>query len=283
MIDKAGGKTSFDVVREVKKLFNMRRVGHSGTLDPLATGLLILALGQGTKLLEYLLGMDKVYEVKAIFGSVSDTYDAEGEISVVDEEAIFTERDIEKTIEENFLGKIEQLPPKYSALKVKGKKACDIMREGGDVELKPRKVNIYGFEITDFNWPIVDFRVFCGSGTYIRSLVHDLGQKLGCGAYVKELRRTSIGDFSVDDAVSVDDLIKKSDQKVLDLEAFAGKFKNISLNDQEFEVLSHGGVLKNKKVEQKEPVMAFYKDKFVGILENAKSIDGIKFRKMIVA
>ncbi len=208
LIDKEKGRTSFDVVRDVRRKTGERRVGHGGTLDPLATGLLIVAVGKATKLLSNFLGCEKEYEVRARFGFVSDSYDAEGKIEKMSDGKI-PMNEIKKEILQNFLGKISQCPPKYSALKIKGKRAADIMRAGGDVELKPRNVLIKKFEILDYEWPEVSFRIECGSGTYVRSLVHDLGQKLGVGAYVTQLRRTKVGDFDVREAGV--DLIKIED------------------------------------------------------------------------
>ena len=210
LIDKEKGFTSFDVVRGVRQLCGVKKVGHGGTLDPLATGLLVVAVGRSsTKKLHTLLKSDKEYEVVAAFGYISDSYDADGHLTRVkyDESATFNKKNIEKIISKNFIGEIEQMPPKYSALKVKGRRACDIVRAGGKVELKSRKIRIDSFEIMDFQWPEVRFRVKCGSGTYIRSLIHDLGQSLGCGAYVKELRRTKVGEYVVEDAVKLEEIL----------------------------------------------------------------------------
>lgn len=214
LIDKEAGMTSFDVVREVRRRFGVRKVGHGGTLDPLATGLLIVAVGGATKSLGLFLGCNKEYEVVAHFGAVSDTYDREGKISEADSAfsdsfVSFKRDDIEKVAKASFLGRISQIPPKYSALKIGGRRAADIVRSGGDVTMKPRDITIFDFKLLDFNWPEAKFRVKCSSGTYIRSLVHDLGQKLGCGAYVEELRRTKVGDFDVSDAKFVSDLSEK--------------------------------------------------------------------------
>ncbi|MFH1218571.1 MAG: tRNA pseudouridine(55) synthase TruB [Candidatus Peregrinibacteria bacterium] len=201
LIDKKKGVTSFDVVREIRRKTGEKRVGHAGTLDPLATGLLIVAVGrENTRELGKFLKSDKEYVVSAKFGSVSDTYDSEGKVEECDVLKKCSRKEVEELIEREFLGEIDQVPPKYSALKVGGRKACDVMRKGGDVELTSRKVKVYKFDVIEFKWPVVTFKVACGSGTYIRSLVHDLGQKLGCGAYVAELRRTKVGDYSVEDA-----------------------------------------------------------------------------------
>lgn len=218
LIDKEKGVTSFDVVARVRRITGEKRVGHAGTLDPLATGLLIVGVGRdATKQLGNYLKMDKEYEVTAEFGAVSDTYDAEGRIIFSAEKndsdsnkgsssSTIKQEDIARIIKKKFLGHIQQIPPKYSALKIKGKRACDRMREGENIELEPREVTIDEFLIMDFSWPRVKFRVKCGSGTYVRSLIHDLGQELGCGAYVEELRRTKIGKYSVDGAVKLEKL-----------------------------------------------------------------------------
>lgn len=215
LVDKEKGWTSFDVVAKIRGVLSRGvakqgkrkrlKVGHAGTLDPLATGLLFIAVGDYTKLLKNFVGLDKEYEVEAEFGFTSDTYDAEGNLQKVDVSFEAGITDIEKIIKDKFVGEIEQIPPKYSALKINGKKAYELARSGKEFEVKSRKVVIKQFDIIDFNWPIVKFRIFCGSGTYVRSLIHDLGQELGCGAYVKGLRRTKVGDFSVEKALRFSD------------------------------------------------------------------------------
>ncbi len=274
LIDKPTGITSFDVVRDVKRSRGEKKVGHSGTLDPLATGLMLVALGEATKLLEYLIGCNKEYVVKAEFGRVSDSYDRDGQISDGDGSLTFTKEEVQESLQANFSGKISQMPPKYSALKIGGKRACDLMREGKEVELKAREVEIFESEIVAFDWPFVDIRVACGAGTYIRSLVHDLGQKLGCGAYVKELRRTKIGEFSIEEVseelISLEDLCRRC-------------FECKELGDTEWIGLQDGKVLPCESVVQKKcsegVVIAFYEGKVVGVLETANG--GVKFRKRI--
>lgn len=285
LIDKEKGFSSFDVVKKVRGLTREKHVGHAGTLDPLATGLMILAVGEGTKLLEYFVGCDKEYEVSAYFGKKSDTYDAEGEITVVDEKMYVDEEKIEEAIRENFLGEIEQVPPKYSALKIKGRRACDIVRAGGEVEMKSRKVKISRFSIREFDWPRVSFGVKCGSGTYIRSLVHDLGQKLGSGAYVTELRRTKVGNFTVDMAKSFSDFedkVLKLEKSLISLEVVGSEFKRINITDEEYETLKNGGILLNKKIDQQNAWVAYCNDYLAGVIELSSNQAGVKFRKMIV-
>ncbi|MFA7685296.1 MAG: tRNA pseudouridine(55) synthase TruB, partial [Candidatus Gracilibacteria bacterium] len=277
------------IVKTIKRLSREAHVGHAGTLDPLATGLLILALGEATKLLEYFIGSDKEYEVSACFGKESDTYDAEGKIISVDEKMFCDSEEITSVIKKKFMGEIDQMPPKYSALKVKGKRACDILRKGGDVELKARKILVSRFDLKEFDWPNVSFRVKCGSGTYIRSLIHDLGKELKCGAYVTVLRRTKVGDFSVDWAKDVsyfEEKIERIEKSLLSLELIGEKFKKIELAEDDYDGLKNGGIVVNKKFEQtgflEAPVMAYCNDLLAGVVELSKDQKGIKFRKMIV-
>lgn len=285
-IDKPKDLTSFEVVQTIRQKLALKagvkpsklKVGHSGTLDRLATGLLIVGVGEACKLLEFLLDCDKEYEVLAYFGAVSDTYDADGKITETAEKmpASSALKNLKKAISANFLGKILQVPPKFSALKIAGKRASDRVRAGEEIKLSPREVEISSFEILKFDFPLVSFRIKCSSGTYVRSLVHDLGQKIGCGAYVKELRRNMIGKFSVDTAVSLDNLFE---QKNVSMEFVAKYFELMTLNGAEFHALRDGRVLKSKKIEQGNFVMAFYENKLVGVLENANF--GVKYRKVI--
>lgn len=225
LIDKEKGVSSFFAVKKIRYLSQEKKVGHSGTLDPLATGLLIIALGKGTKMLEKLIGCDKEYEVVAKFGYVSNTYDGEGEIKASGFSGKCEKADVIETIKKFFIGEIEQIPPIYSAKKIKGVRAYNLARQGKEVILKPKKIKVDLFEIEKFLWPEVKFKIKCGSGCYIRSLIHDLGQKLKVGAYVKELRRTKISDFSIEDAYKIDELHENLEQKIISLEEMAEKFK----------------------------------------------------------
>jgi len=280
LIDKEKGMTSFDVVRDVRRATGEKRVGHAGTLDPLATGLLLVAVGEATKLLEYFVGCDKEYEVRAKFGFVSDTFDAEGRVSEANPGVVLKKEEVEFVIGNSFIGEIEQVPPKYSALKIEGKKAYELARGGKEFEMKSRKVKIDAFDVLNFDWPFVDFRVKCGSGTYIRSLVHDLGQLLGCGAYVEELRRTVVGNFSVMDSAKTNAVDKKVDQYLLSLEKMLSDFSRLELTDADFEGLKDGKVLMGKKLEQAPPVMAYFKGKLVGVVEDFNGV-GVKYAKLI--
>lgn len=202
-IDKPSGITSFDVIRQLRRKLGIRKMGHAGTLDPLATGLLIIALEGATKEISQYMNLDKTYEVLIEFGKISDTYDADGNIKDQKSEIKNIEKSELEGALKNFIGEIQQVPPAFSAIRVKGKRAYDLAREGKEVKLEPRHVTIHSIEVLDWSWPLVRLRVRCGKGTYIRSLAHDLGQQLGCGGYVKELRRTAIGPYNVTDATSI--------------------------------------------------------------------------------
>lgn len=204
-IDKPSGMTSFDVIRVLRKKLNIRKMGHAGTLDPLATGLLIIALESATKQISAYMNLPKEYEVLIEFGKISDSYDADGEIKETGNLKKVARKDFEAVLN-NFIGEIEQMPPAFSAKRINGVRAYDMARQGLKVDLKPNRIRIFSIEMLDWKWPFVSLRVKCGKGTYIRSLAHDIGAKLGCGGYVKELRRTAIGEFRVADAQKLDNI-----------------------------------------------------------------------------
>lgn len=206
LIDKPLEWTSFDVVKKVRNAIRIKKVGHAGTLDPLATGLLILCTGKKTKTIESLMAEEKEYTGSFTIGQTTPTYDLESEPSEAKGIDHITLEDLEST-RLQFLGEIEQTPPMHSAIKVGGKRLYELARKGETIEVKSRQVTISEFEITKVDFPIIHFRVVCSKGTYIRSLANDFGTNLGVGAHLSELRRTRIGDFSVDSAYKLDDLI----------------------------------------------------------------------------
>ncbi len=205
IVDKPSGMTSQDVVTVVRKAAGTRRVGHTGTLDPLATGLLLLMLGEATKLSEYLVGYDKTYEGTMHLGARSDTYDVEGRVEETDIDEL-PGIDALNEMAQDFTGEIEQIPPPYSAVKIKGKKLYEYARKGETVEAEPRPVRVDEYTLLGQEQNKATFRVRCSSGTYVRSLVHDLGAEAGCGALVEELRRTEIGDFNISEAISLEEV-----------------------------------------------------------------------------
>ena len=199
VVDKPVGLTSHDVVQIVRKGTNIRRAGHTGTLDPRASGVLVILIGPAVRLSEYVSASDKRYQAVVRLGATTDTYDAEGRVTSSSPVNI-TEEQFEQALEQ-FIGEIEQVPPPYSAVKVKGRKAYEMAREGEEVELQPRKINVYNLELLEWAPPEAVIDVYCSSGTYVRSLAHDLGEALGCGAHLVGLRRTKSGRFTLRDAV----------------------------------------------------------------------------------
>ena len=205
LVDKPLEWTSFDVVKKLKYALNLKKVGHAGTLDPLATGLLILCTGKKTKQIESFQNQGKEYEGTLVLGQTTPSYDLETEAT----EAVDISKITEQLINEatlNFKGEVEQTPPIYSAVKVNGKRAYMHARKGDDIKLRSRTVQIDRFDILNIDLPQVRFLVSCSKGTYIRSLVNDFGIKLGVGAYLSQLRRTKIGDYKVTDANTIEEL-----------------------------------------------------------------------------
>ena len=203
-IDKPYGITSMDVVRRVKRASGQRRVGHGGTLDPIATGVIPICLGQATRLMEDVVGGSKTYRACVEFGAATDTYDALGEITERRDASGVSLADIEDALTE-FIGDIQQVPPMYSALKRGGKRLYDLARAGVEVEREPRPVIVHGITLQDWSPPLLTLDVRCGKGFYMRSLAYDLGQALGCGGHMKTLARLKCGAFTVDSALSLDE------------------------------------------------------------------------------
>lgn len=206
LIDKPSGISSHVVISKLRRLTGVRRIGHSGTLDPLASGLLICAIGREyTKQLDQFLKGDKEYEAEAYLGLEMDTYDVNGKFIAYTDKPLPSLEDI-KTVLPGLLGKQEQLPPIYSAKRVHGQKSYKLARKGKTVELKTSPIAIYGLEVLSYEAPLLRLRVACSSGTYVRSLAHDLGMALGVGACLSALRRTRSGHFSVNQAQPLDSL-----------------------------------------------------------------------------
>lgn len=205
VINKPNGITSHDVVARVRRKFNMKRVGHAGTLDPLATGVIVMLLGKATKLFDKFVACDKAYTATLILGTTTHSADTEGRVLEQKPFAHIT-KDMVLDVFKKFHGKTEQVPPMVSAVKHKGKKLYELARKGIEVERKPRDVEIYKLEILDFNSPFVKFYLECSKGTYVRQLAHDVGALLGCGACICQIERTQVGRFSIRDAVSLEEL-----------------------------------------------------------------------------
>ncbi len=220
LVDKPATWTSFDVVNFVRARFNIPKVGHCGTLDPAATGLLVLVLGKFTRISNALAGVDKVYEATLKLGIETDTEDMDGKIIRESDYSAVTEEALCETVA-GFLGKSMQIPPMVSALKKDGKKLYELAREGKEIEREPRPIEIYDIKTTRIELPECDFTVHCSKGTYVRTIASDIGKKLGCGAVLSALRRTQAGKFSINDAVSIDTL-KTYEQP--ELKEFVEKF-----------------------------------------------------------
>ena len=202
LIDKPLHWTSFDAVRKIRNTIKIKKVGHAGTLDPLATGLLIICTGKFTKKINEYMAQEKEYTGSFTLGAVTPTYDKESAPQDFKDYSSVTEEKIKNTAQ-TFIGEIQQFPPIYSAIKKDGVALYELARRGEDAELQARPIKISSFEITNINMPEISFRVVCGTGTYIRSLAHDMGAALGCGAYLSELRRTRIGEHIVNDSLSI--------------------------------------------------------------------------------
>lgn len=206
LIDKPKGWTSFEVVKKVRKCVDLRKVGHAGTLDPMATGLVIVCCGKGTKTIQEIQDAAKAYEGEVTFGASTPSFDAETEIADTAPFDHITKENILKTLDDHFSGTIAQIPPMYSALKKDGEPLYKKARKGKKVERDPRDVTIYAARIISFDLPRLSFYIKCSKGTYIRSIANDLGKRLDSLAHLTALRRTAIGDFNVNDALTVDDL-----------------------------------------------------------------------------
>jgi len=205
VVDKPSGITSFDVVRKIRGRFKIKKVGHCGTLDPLATGLLVILLGKDTKLFSRFSTFDKAYKATLELGVSTTTGDCQGEVIEKRKVEKITASDIEKVFQD-FKGDIIQVPPMFSALKYHGKKLYELARQGVEVPRKERRVKIHELIICDFRLPYVDFYVHCSKGTYVRTLAQDIGKIIGCGASIVIIRRTLLGPFNIQDAVTIDKL-----------------------------------------------------------------------------
>ncbi len=237
-INKPKNMSSFDVIRFLRKKLNIRQIGHSGTLDPLASGVLQVALGQATKLLDYLKS-DKTYIADIIFGYTSETYDDEGEKTFI-KTPDFKKSDLENALK-SFLGKSLQIPPKYSAIKIQGKKLCDLARKNklNDITITPREIEIYSLELLEFikdkNITKAKVKISAKKGIYIRSFAYDLGQKLLCGAYIKDLKRIQAGDFRLLDS---DELDSENYRKINPLDVL--DIQKYETDDNEYKKIMNG-------------------------------------------
>ena len=269
VINKPKEYTSHDVVAKVKKILNIKKVGHTGTLDPNATGVLPLLLNTGTKLSKYLIEHDKEYEVTLELGIKTDTADIEG--NVIKKEKVNWEKlnDIEETLN-TFLGEQTQIPPIYSAIKVNGKKLYEYARSGQNINIEPRNIQIYKIELQkiDKQKNEINFRVHCSKGTYIRSLCEDIAQKLGTIGYMKELTRTKVGNFTINEAVKIEEIENNKEQiikeKLISIEKFFESKESIKLNKKQLDKFLNGVKI---RIDKQENICRIYNEnnEFIGI------------------
>ncbi len=295
---KPTGMTSHDVVSAVRKILNTKKVGHTGTLDPDASGVLPICVGKATKVSEFILNKDKEYLCEMTLGISTDTYDSSGTILNRSKDIYFDIDDIEKAFDKQ-RGEIEQFPPVYSALKVNGKRMCDLVRSGREDEivLKSRKVNIKNLDILRFEKNKVVFKVECSKGTYVRSICHDIGEELGCGAHMSLLIRTSSGMFKLEDSITLEELDSRYSDGTLeehlnngDIDFVLREYKYILLNDNALKYYTNGGAiderrfLKSDYSKEDEFVRVYGKDGFLGIgkLTRSNNITTVKSVKMFV-
>ena len=240
IIDKPQGKTSHDIVGIMRKKFGTRRVGHTGTLDPMATGVLPICIGNATRASDMLTESDKKYRAQLLLGKRTDTLDIEGD--VLEERAVnVTEQEIRDVID-TFIGEIDQIPPMYSAIKKDGKKLYELARQGIEIEREPRRINIYSIDIIDINIPYITVDVHCSKGTYIRSLCDDIGTRLGTGAVMTNLRRTYTAGFSIDDAYTIEqlDVIEDLSKALNPTDSLFADLPQIHLNEKQERSIVNG-------------------------------------------
>ena len=244
IVDKPDGWTSHDVVLKLRKILRLKRVGHAGTLDPLATGVLLVTVGQATRLFPYLAGMDKTYSGEIRLGLATDTYDSQGKPLGPEKNIFPLEKELLAAVA-SLVGEISQLPPPYSAKKINGQPAFKLARRGLTPELQPVNVTIHRFLVLDYNPPLVKFLVECSSGTYVRSLAHDLGQKLGCGAHLFSLRRLAVGRYTEEEALrpgKIEELAREKafEQFLLPLESLLPDYPALWVDQEGARAFNHG-------------------------------------------
>jgi len=283
-IFKPTGMTSFDVVRIIKKISHVKKVGHAGTLDPEASGVLPVCIGKATKAIDYIMGDFKIYETQLKLGTITDTYDREGKI--------LSEMEVNVSVEEitqainSFIGEIKQVPPMYSALKVNGKKLYELARAGIEIEREARPITIYEIQISSIEIPYVKFRVKCSKGTYIRSLCYDIGELLKCGGMMWNLQRTATGQFHIEDTINIQDLNEENiNGHIMPIESIFKNNTKITIEDRFVKFLLNGVVVKDKALTCKfntESVYSIYNNDndFIGIAD--KSDEGVRLIKSFI-
>ncbi|MBI5293847.1 MAG: tRNA pseudouridine(55) synthase TruB [Chloroflexi bacterium] len=279
VVDKPVGMTSHDVVQVIRNGTSLRRAGHTGTLDPRASGVLVILVGPAVRLSEYVSASDKRYQAIIRLGSTTDTFDADGRFTRSNVPVNVTEAQFEEVLK-SFIGEIEQTPPPYSAVKVQGRKAYEMARQGEEVDLTPRKIQVHHLEVLEWAPPEVVVDVHCSSGTYVRSLANDLGEKLGCGAYLVGLRRTKSGRFSLRDAVPLRKLQEAFTagnwyQYLIPAAEALGDWPAVELSPDEVEAVRHGHRVKVKEGNTEAKVRGVStQGELVALMELATAEDG---------
>ncbi len=254
LVDKPQNFTSHDIVLKIRNILNIKKVGHYGTLDPLATGLLLLALGKATRFFPFYSTTDKVYEGLIRLGFSTDTYDSAGK-PTSSEEKNYPQKDNLLKSMKKFEGEILQLPPPYSAKKYKGKPLYALVREKKEFELRPSKVFIHFFQLIKYNPPLLEFKAKCSSGTYIRSLAHDLGEGLGCRAHLSELIRTDVGNFNIKESRSIGEIkgladAGKIDEFLIPFESLLPEFPKIILKERGSALVKNGNLVSPENIQK---------------------------------
>lgn len=263
VINKEKEYTSHDVVAKLKKKLNISKVGHTGTLDPNATGVLPILIGKGTKFSKYLINHDKIYEVELELGKKTDTADIEGK--VIEEENVDEKYIKENLLQvlESFVGKQEQIPPMYSAIKKNGKKLYEYARAGEKVDIEPRKIEIYKIDLNKYDKNIISFVVSCSKGTYIRSLCEDIAEKLNTVGYMKNLKRLQVGKFNIKDAVYIDDIdLKNVNEHLITLEEILRETPCINLGEKKLKLFLNGVQLTDNNIDGLYKI--YVANKFIG-------------------
>lgn len=277
------GMTSFDVVRKIKQLAKTKKVGHTGTLDPKASGVLPVCIGKATGIVDYIMNDVKIYKADLKLGIVTDTYDTEGKV-LENNEVNLTEEVVASAIK-SFVGDIKQIPPMYSALKVNGTRLYDLARQGIEIERESRNIKIYDINIIDIKLPYITFEVKCSKGTYIRSLCYDIGRKLQCGGTMWALERTASSIFKKNDSINLMELSEENiEEHIIPIEDALKIYEKV-IFDKKYEKLFLNGVAMNdpsivNKVDEGKFYRIYLEDKFIGI--GAKNNSTFKMVKLIV-
>ncbi|MCX7991367.1 MAG: tRNA pseudouridine(55) synthase TruB [Proteobacteria bacterium] len=268
LINKPENITSSDTINLIKKKFKIKKIGHSGTLDKFAGGLLIVGVNEGTKLLNYLIERDKVYDAVFELGKTTDTLDVTGQVEYIPCPSEPPPEILEKVLDQ-FIGEQYQIPPKYSAIKIAGRRSSDLIREGKDIELTPRLIKIKNIRIKAYHYPYLNIVVECSKGTYIRSLARDIGDRLKTGAYVKKLIRTSIIPYSIKDAVELNKLLElhSLESAIIKLSDFIKFMPKIFIDEDEKKRLENGRSIPAKVSATEKNFAALFKGKLFAIMK----------------